>query len=149
MNEVQTIPWRIVLNSNKNWTYCIKNNAFGIKGLHKKNTNTSLGSWKDDCFLFVSDKILKSFFIICFFFLDLSHLFSLFTTNLFSKLSILIILFRKLFKEKIHIFWYCIYVVSVKVVCDIEWEKCHYKYHESKKWQSVVLIVKNANNQKI
>ena len=44
MNKVQTIPWRIVPNSNENWTYGIKNNAFGIKGLQKKDTNSFLGS---------------------------------------------------------------------------------------------------------
>ena len=41
----------------------------------------------------------------------------------------------------------CINVIWIKVIWDFQQEKYHYQYHESQKWQSLVLIVKNGNNQ--
>ena len=40
-----------------------------------------------------------------------------------------------------------VFVIWIKVKCDFESEKYHYQYYESQKWQSVVLTVKNENNQ--
>ena len=34
------------------------------------------------------------------------------------------------------------------MICDFESEKYHYQYYESQKWQSMLLTVKNENNQR-
>ena len=39
------------------------------------------------------------------------------------------------------------YVIWIKVKCDFKSEKYHYKYYESQKLHSVMLTVKNENNQ--
>ena len=79
----------------------------------------SLFSFMKSWFIcFVCSKILRQFIFYPVPFLNLcsKYLLRLFIAILLSKFLILQISFRKFLKDKTRIFWYCIYVVWVKVV---------------------------------
>ena len=100
----------------------------------------SVGSYKLDFFSLFPIKFWGTLFSIQYhFFLNLSHIFRLFAATLFPKFLILLSSFRKLLNEKNQCFWHCIYVIWIKVICDFESEKYHYKYYESQKLHSVML----------
>ena len=92
-------------------------------------------------------KRVTLFYILCCFFLNLLHLFLLFTTTLLSKFLILLISFKKFLKDKNLYFlptnlcdlsesnmWFWIRKVSLSILW--KW-----------KWQLVVLTVENVNGQ--
>ena len=92
-------------------------------------------------------KRVTLFYVLCYFFLNLLHLFLLFTTTLLSKFLILLISFQNFLKDKNLYFlpmnlcdlsegnmWFWIRKVSLSILW--KW-----------KWQLVVLTVENVNGQ--